>query len=91
MTWGDADFGGDCSAVQAQLKNVRQIQSSENAFAAILRDGSVVTWGAVSSQYAGDSNAAQDQLQMVHQIQASGEAFAAIIGDIVVTWENPRG
>ena len=25
-TWGHADFGGDCSAVQDQLKNVQQIQ-----------------------------------------------------------------
>ena len=27
MTWGDADYGADSSAVQTQLKNVNQIQS----------------------------------------------------------------
>ena len=26
VTWGDAAFGGDCSAVQDQLRNVQQIQ-----------------------------------------------------------------
>ena len=31
--------------MQDQLKNVQQIQASVQAFAAILDDGSVVTWG----------------------------------------------
>ena len=45
VNWGNADYGGDSSAVQDQLKSVQQIQSSGGtfggAFAAILRDGSV--------------------------------------------------
>ena len=45
MTWGDADYGGDSSTVQHQLKNVQQIQATRKAFAAILGAGSVVTWG----------------------------------------------
>ena len=45
MTWGRAGAGGDSSAVREQLKNVRQIQASDSAFAAICCDGSVVTWG----------------------------------------------
>ena len=45
VTWGDANFGGDSSAVQDQLKGVQQIQATNWAFAAILEDGSVVTWG----------------------------------------------
>ena len=45
MTWGGARQGGDSSAVQDQLKSVQQIKSSRTAFAAILGDGSVVTWG----------------------------------------------
>ena len=36
VTWGSRDGGGDSSAVKDQLKNVQQIQSSGNAFAAIL-------------------------------------------------------
>ncbi|OLP80286.1 E3 ubiquitin-protein ligase HERC2 [Symbiodinium microadriaticum] len=82
VAWG---AGGDCSAVQGQLKNVQQIQDSNQAFAAIRSDGSVVTWG--SSDYGGDSSAVQDQLRDVQQIQASKHAFAAILGDgSVVTW-----
>ena len=40
MTWG----GGNSSAVRDQLKNVQQVQATKSAFAAILGDGSVVTW-----------------------------------------------
>ena len=48
------------------------------AFAAILGDGSVVTWG--DARFGGDSSAVQDQLRDVQQIQASHHAFAAILG-----------
>ena len=71
--------------MQDQLKNVQQIQASSHAFAAVLGDGSVVTWG--KSDSGGDSSAVQDQLKNVQQIQASKFAFAAILGDgSVVTW-----
>ena len=83
--WGDADFGGDSSPVQDQLKNVQQIQATDAAFAAILGDGSVVTWGDDGS--GGDGSALQDQLKNVQQIQASSHAFAAILSNgCVVTW-----
>ena len=55
VTWGDARFGGDSSAVQDQLKHVQHIQSSPTAFAAIPADGFVVTWGDAS--WGGDSTA----------------------------------
>ena len=62
-----------------------QVQASAHAFAAILSDGSVVTWGDQLS--GGDSSAVQVQLKDVQQIQASDGAFAAILGDgSVVTW-----
>ncbi|OLQ02248.1 hypothetical protein AK812_SmicGene14917 [Symbiodinium microadriaticum] len=68
-----------------QLKNVQQIQASDSAFAAILGDGSVVTWG--NPEYGGDSSSVQDQLKNVRQIRASGGAFAAILSDgSIVTW-----
>ena len=41
----DANCGGDSSAVRDQLKGVQHIQATNGAFAAILEDGSVVTWG----------------------------------------------
>ncbi|OLQ14613.1 hypothetical protein AK812_SmicGene1245 [Symbiodinium microadriaticum] len=85
VAWGAPDFGGDCSAVQGQLKNVQQIQASGRASAAILANGSVVTWG--SADFGGDSRAVQEQLRDVQQIQACFGAFAAILGDgSVVTW-----
>ena len=63
----------------------KQIQASNGAFAAILGDGSVVTWG--NAVWGGDSTAVQDQLKNAQQIQSTGEAFAAILGDgSVVTW-----
>ena len=84
-SWGRADAGGDSSAVQHQLKHVRQIQAANGAFAAILGDGSVVTWG--SAPAGGNSSAVQHQLKDVRQIQAANGAFAAILGDgSVVTW-----
>ena len=47
--------------MQSQLKDVQQIQASDAAFADILGDGSVVTWG--SSHFGGDSSAVRDQLR----------------------------
>ena len=61
------------------LKNVQQIQATYRSFAAILSDGSVVTWG--DTGYGGDSSAVQDQLKNVLQIQATKFAFAAILAD----------
>jgi hypothetical protein len=60
VTWGDRNSGGDSSAVQDQLRNVKQVQAADRAFAAILADGSVVTWG--RPDCGGDSSAVQDQL-----------------------------
>ena len=55
-----------------QLKNVQQIQASSGTFAAVLGDGSVVTWG--DAEHGGDSSAVQDQLKNFQQIQASSDA-----------------
>ena len=45
VTWGDEDWGGDCSDVRERLTKVVQLCGSGAAFAAISADGSVVTWG----------------------------------------------
>ena len=53
----------------------RQIQTTfGGAFAAILADGSVVTWG--DPRFGGDSSKVQDQLKGVRQIQSSDAVFA---------------
>ena len=43
VTWGRDNSGGDSSDVT--LSDVREIYSSGYAFAALLADDSVVTWG----------------------------------------------
>ena len=64
---------------------MQHFQASRQASAAILTDGSVVTWG--SQLCGGDSGAVQDQLKGVQHIQASRQASAAILTDgSVVTW-----
>ena len=89
VTWGDADCGGDSSPVRDQLKGVQQIQATDDAFAAILEDGSVVTWG--HRRHGGDSSAVRDQLRGVQQIQGTDRAFAAVLADgSVVSWGDPR-
>jgi hypothetical protein len=57
-TWGDADFGGDSSRVQAELKQgVDTVYSTFGAFAAKMQDGRVVTWG--RADRGGDSSRIQ--------------------------------
>lgn len=59
MTWG-ATPGGNSSDVQDQLHGVQQIQAAKYAFAAVLTDQSVVTWGA--PHCGGDSSQVQAQM-----------------------------
>eukprot|EP00435_Cladocopium_sp_Y103_P075066 s399_g53.t1 len=63
----------------------KKMAGSGRAFAALLADGSVVTWGQPNSGY--DSTAVQDRLRNVQQIGGTASAFAAILEDrSVVTW-----
>ena len=54
------------------------IQATPYAFAAILGDSSVVTWGRAG--YGGDSSVVRHQLKNVQQIQATNAAFACDFG-----------
>ena len=60
-----------------QVRRV-EIYGGRFAFAAIIGDGSVVTWG--TSHEGRDSSAVRDQLQNVQSIQATMYAIAAIRG-----------
>ena len=61
-----------------------ELASARYTVAAILGNGSVVTWGL---NFGDDSSAVQDKLKNVQQIQSSRRAFAAILADgSVVTW-----
>ena len=60
-----------------------ELSESRYASAAILEDGSAVTWGNADA-HGGD---VREQLKHVQQIQATERAFAAIVGDgSIVTW-----
>ena len=70
------------------LINLRKIQVTRRAFAALLADGSVITWGAPDC--GGDSSAVKNRLRNVQQIQATSFAFTALLADgSLVTWGNP--
>lgn len=90
VTWGHPDVGGNSSAIQNRLRDVREVKATGSAFAAVLANRHVVTWG--DSDYGGDSSGVQDQLRDVGEVQARrGGAFAAILTDgRVVTWGHPR-
>jgi hypothetical protein len=93
VTWGCADWGGDSSTVQAELKRgVDTIYSTHGAFAAKMLDGSVVTWGNAwrNADYGGDSSTVQAELkQGVDTIYSTAGAFAAkMLDGSVVTWGN---
>ena len=75
--------------VMIQVTGSLNVNFDRAAFAAVLSDGSVVTWG--DAGHGGDSSAVTDQLINVQQIQASNGAFAAVIANgTVVTWGRGR-
>jgi len=76
VTWGDKNCGGDSSTVQEALRGVEIIYSTNSAFAAVLKDGTVVTWG-----YGGDSITVQKALRGVEIIYTTSGAFAAVLKD----------
>ena len=71
--------------MQRELVEIQDIYSTAHAFAAVQRDGSVVTWG--QSYSGGDCSAVQRQLVEIQDIYSTAHAFAAVKRDgSVVTW-----
>ena len=58
---------------------MREIQATFHAFAAVLTDGCVLTWG--DPEDGGDCSTAKDQLRHVQHVRATYHAFAAILSD----------
>ena len=74
--------------MEAQLRDVRAVQSSHAAFAAIT-GGGVVAWGA--PEKGGDCRAVADRLVDVVAIQSTRSAFAALTAQgTVVAWGCPQ-
>ena len=96
MTWGGSDCGGDSQEVAGKLssdvvavvanKEIPYVYSSSGSFAALKKDGSVVTWGLGSS--GGDPGKVASQLESgVNKIFSGRNSFAALKNDgSVVTW-----
>eukprot|EP00435_Cladocopium_sp_Y103_P048103 s1288_g14.t1 len=84
--FGHQHLGGDSSRVHAELRDVRFLSSDEKAFAAVLGERSVVTWGLDAD--GGDSSAARHPLDgKVTHIAATRSACAALLlHGSVVTW-----
>eukprot|EP00435_Cladocopium_sp_Y103_P068409 s366_g31.t1 len=76
-------YGSDDSTVKDSLVGVCDIASTDTAFAAILAERKVITWG----DYAGDSSAVQDQLKEVQSVRGTTYAFAGLLSNgSVVSW-----
>ncbi len=98
VAWGNTNKGGSLEMVHhsqgrvdvsAQLASgVKDIVANEHAFAALKKDGSVVTWG--GNWGGGDSRpVASDLASGVIQIVASEDSFSALKDDgTVVTWRR---
>lgn len=75
-----------CEDVQDRLnRNVSKVIATDAAFAALLDDGSVVSWG--DPDYGGDDAEVRDQLTDVVQLHAGYNMFLALRKDgSVVRW-----
>ena len=69
VTWGNATFGGDCSAVQDQLTNVSR---SKLLFMHLRQSWAMdlSSPGVMTTVHGGDSSAVQDQLRDLQQTAA---------------------
>eukprot|EP00435_Cladocopium_sp_Y103_P025584 s3822_g6.t1 len=91
QTFGDAEWGGDCSAVQGQLLEVTAVRNAGGAFAALKADGTVVAWGQPGHGGRCDVGPLHDVVELV----SNHMAFVAIMVTAgakssrrVVTWGN---
>jgi len=86
-------YGGDSDQVQSQLKNVKMIVSTIDAFAALLTNGNVVAWG--NEDWGGlIPEEISSKLKNVKTIFSTHFAFAALLKDgSLFTWgrENDGG
>ena len=82
VTWDHKDDGGDSRSLQAGLRGVDKIYSTSGAFAAVLKDGTVVIWGCKDGSV---SWGVQVALRGVDKIYSTYCVFAVLKGWTVVT------
>ena len=61
ISLGSPAHGGDCSHVQAQLTDIKELRATRAAFAALKEDGSVIAWG--HPRFGGDTCQVTQQLR----------------------------
>ena len=67
---------------------MRELRATREAFAALLGDGTVVTWG--DAAHGGDSSSVQAQLKDVQELHAAASVFYAILANgSIVVWGGP--
>eukprot|EP00435_Cladocopium_sp_Y103_P018805 s274_g4.t1 len=83
LSHNEIDTEGDCGMEEASGNLFQFAMATVGAFAAVLADGSVVTWG--NPNYGGNSSAVRDELKNVEQVEGTfglvGGSFAAILAD----------
>ena len=82
VTWGQNDDGGDSRSLQAGLRGVDKIYSTSGAFAAVLKDGTVVIWGCKDGSVSWGVQAALRGVDMIYSTYC---VFAVLKGWTVVT------
>ena len=87
VTWGSAKCGGDSSSVQHQLKDVQDIAATSNAFAARLKDGSVVSWG--GDRFPSSHEKVKDQMWDILEVHGCESTFTALRSDgHLICWDT---
>ncbi|WP_157122778.1 RCC1 domain-containing protein [Pandoraea oxalativorans] len=76
LTWGDPARGGDSSAVQAKLVDIRAVYANSQGFTAIPARGGAVTWG-VAAGGGSPTLIQQNLLDQNLRYDAEGSAVAA--------------
>jgi hypothetical protein len=90
-TWGNAQYGGDASAVATQLQSgVARVIAGPRSFAALKHDGSAVVWGnAHTADY--DANVAPQLAQDIAEVYLGKAAFLAVrTNGTVFTWGDAK-
>ena len=82
------DFVIQLFFVHDKLKDVTHIAATGHAFAAILENGDVVTWGC--SRWGGDSSCVRHRLKGVQRVVALHSTFVAVLADGGVVHWPPR-
>ena len=82
---GSCNRGGDCSRVKHELVNVQTVYSSLNAFCALTKNGTIVTWG--SSQSGGNCDHVKHELVDIQTVYSNASAFCVLTTNgSIVTW-----